>query len=73
MNDVISVVQSLGFPIACVFALFAMWQSEVKAHDEEMDKMRTALEEQSKSTTEALNNNTVILSRILERLGVEDK
>lgn len=73
MNDIISLVQSLGFPIACVVALFAMWQSEVKAHDEEMDKMRTALEEQSKSTTEALNNNTVILTRILERLGVEDK
>lgn len=73
MNDIINLVQSLGFPIACVVALFAMWQSEVKAHDEEMDKMRTALEEQSKSTTEALNNNTVILTRILERLGVEDK
>lgn len=73
MNDVINLIQSLGFPIACVVALFAMWQSEVKAHDEEMDKMRTALEEQSKSTTEALNNNTVILTRILEKLGVEDK
>ena len=73
MNDIINLVQSLGFPIACVVALFAMWQSEVKAHDEEMDKMRTALEEQSKSTTEALNNNTVILTRILEKLGVEDK
>lgn len=73
MNDIISLVQSLGFPIACVVALFAMWQSEVKAHDEEIDKMRAALEEQSKSTTEALNNNTVILTRILERLGVEDK
>lgn len=73
MDVVIDLVQSLGFPIACVVALFAMWQSEVKAHDEEMDKMRTALEEQSKSTTEALNNNTVILTRILERLGVEDR
>ena len=73
MDVVIDLIQSLGFPIACVVALFAMWQSEVKAHDEEMDKMRTALEEQSKSTTEALNNNTVILTRILERLGVEDK
>lgn len=73
MDVVIDMIQSLGFPIACVVALFAMWQSEVKAHDAEMDKMRTALEEQSKSTTEALNNNTVILTRILERLGVDDK
>ena len=69
MDGIIQIVQSLGFPIACVIGLFAMWQSEVKAHDAEMDKMRTALEEQSKQTVEALNNNTVVLTRILERLG----
>lgn len=69
MDGIIQIVQSLGFPIACVVALFAMWQSEVKSHDEEMDKMRTTLEEQSKQTVEALNNNTIVLTRILERLG----
>lgn len=72
MDEIIQIIQSLGFPIACVIALFAMWQSEVKSHDEEMEKMRTTLEEQSKSTTKALENNTVVLTRILERLGVED-
>lgn len=72
MDGIIQIIQSLGFPIACVIALFCMWQSEVKAHDEEMDKMRTALEKQAASTTEALNNNTVILTRILERIGVDE-
>ena len=71
MEGIIQVIQSLGFPIACVCAMFLMWQKEVKAHDEEMDKMRTALEEQTSATTEALNNNTQILTRILERLGVD--
>ena len=73
MSEVVQIIQSLGFPIACVVAMFAMWQSEVKAHDEEMEKMRTTLEMQSKSTTEALNNNTVILTRILDKIGADAK
>ena len=72
MDGIIQIVQSLGFPIACVVALFAMWQSEVRTHDEEMEKMRTTLEQQAASTTQALNNNTIILTRILDKLGVED-
>ena len=71
MQDVITVIQTLGFPIACVIAMFCMWQSEVKAHDEEMDKMRDTLQSQSEATVAALNNNTVILTRILERIGDE--
>lgn len=69
MQDIVSIIQSLGFPIACVVAMFAMWQSEVKAHKEEMEKMRVTMEEQSNATVEALNNNSVVLARILERLG----
>lgn len=72
MDGIIQIVQSLGFPIACVVAMFVMWQQEVKAHDEEMDKMRTTLETQTTATTEALNNNTLVLTRILERLGIDE-
>lgn len=72
MEGIVQIIQSLGFPIACVIALFAMWQQEVKAHDEEMDKMRSTLETQSAATTAALNNNTQILTRILERIGIDD-
>lgn len=69
MDGVIQIIQSLGFPIACVICMFAMWQKEVKAHDEEIEKMRSTLEAQSVATTEALNNNTLILTRILDKLG----
>lgn len=69
MDGVIQVIQSLGFPIACVIAMFLMWQKEVKAHDEEIEKMRSTLEAQTVATTEALNNNTLILTRILDKLG----
>lgn len=69
MDGVIQIIQSLGFPIACVVAMFAMWQKEVKSHDDEIEKMRSTLEAQSVATTEALNNNTLILTRILDKLG----
>ena len=69
MPEIIQIIQSLGFPIACVVAMFAMWQREVTSHREEMEKLRSTLEEQSKATTDALNTNTIVLNRILERLG----
>lgn len=68
-SSIVQIVQSLGFPIACVVAMFAMWQREVKAHDEEMTKLRESLEQQSKATTDALNNNSTLLARILDKLG----
>ena len=68
-NSIVQIVQSLGFPIACVVAMFAMWQKEVKSHDEEMEKLRATLAEQSKATTDALNNNSTLLARILDKLG----
>ena len=73
MADIISIIQSLGFPIACVVALFLMWQQEVKAHDVEMDKMRDQMAAQQNATIEALNNNNVMLQKILTRLGEDER
>jgi len=72
MQDIVNVIQSLGFPIACVVAMFAMWQSEVKSHKEEMEQMRQTLEEQTAATTQAITNNTVVLTKILTKLGVDE-
>lgn len=72
MQDIVQVIQSLGFPIACVVAMFAMWQSEVKSHKEEMEQMRQTLEEQTAATTQAITNNTVVLTKILTKLGVDE-
>ena len=66
---IVTAIQSLGFPIACVIAMFLMWQKEVNSHKEEMTEMRKSMEEQNKATVDALNNNTQILNRILSKLG----
>lgn len=54
--DVATITQligSLGFPVACVIAMFWFWNKEREDHKMEMQKM-----------TEALNNNTFALVKI---------
>lgn len=55
-----TLIGSLGFPIACVIAMFWMWNKEREDHKEEISKV-----------TEALNNNTQALIKIEEILRHE--
>ena len=56
-------INSVGFPIACVIAMWFMLNKEREAHKEETDKM-----------IEALNNNTVVLESIktMLQMGAEE-
>ena len=55
-----TLIGTLGFPIACVIAMFWMWNNEREDHKQEVNKM-----------TEALNNNTQALIKIEELLRHE--
>lgn len=46
-------ISTCGFPIACVIAMFYFWNKEREDHKQEMQNM-----------TEALNNNTLVLTKI---------
>ena len=48
-------ISTMGFPIACVIAMFYMWNKEREDHKIEMQKM-----------TEAVSNNTQALIKIEE-------
>ena len=69
MSSVVQAISNLGFPVACVVAMFFMWQKEVESHKSEMKEMQASVEEQNRTMVEALNNNTQILNRILAKLG----
>lgn len=55
-----TLIGNLGFPIACVVAMFVMWNKEREDHKAEISKV-----------TEALNNNTQALIKIEEILRHE--
>ena len=50
---IIEFINTVGFPIACVAAMFWMLDKESKAHKEEVEKL-----------VEVLNNNTIVLEQI---------
>lgn len=58
VNDIVTIISTVGFPIAACVALF--WQSNQtqKQHKEEMDGVK-----------EALNNNTLVVQKLVDKLG----
>lgn len=60
VNTLIQLVSSLGFPIVCCGALFWKMVKTDEQHKEEMDKV-----------TEALNNNTIALTKLSDKLRGE--
>lgn len=82
MQDFITIIQTVGFPIACAVAMFIMLQSEQKAHREESAKLTEtitdlklsfseAIRDQESNITEAINNNTLVIQKLIDKL--EDK
>ena len=79
----IEIVQSLGFPIlaSCACGWYVKYitdkndektEKQAKSYQENLDKMESRHSEALEKITEALNNNTVALTRLTERLGDKD-
>ena len=58
LDTIVDLIQKLGFPVACVIALFCQNIKITEQHKEEMDKI-----------TEALNNNTLALTELKNKIG----
>ena len=58
---IMGAVSSVGFPIVFCFVLYKTIADMQKAHKEEADKM-----------TEAIHNNTLVIQKLVDKLGGED-
>ena len=52
-----TIISNMGFPIACVLGMFYMWNKEREEHKKEAEKL-----------TEAINNNTLVMQQVLNKL-----
>lgn len=79
MDEIITVIQTVGFPIACAVAMFLMLHNEQKDHKEETQKITEtitdlkisfsdAINQQKSDMTNAINNNTLVIQKLLDRL-----
>ena len=79
MQDIITVIQTVGFPIACAIAMFMMLNNEQKAHKEETQQLTMtitdlkmsfsdAINQQKTDMVAAINNNTLVIQTLLDRM-----
>lgn len=78
--DWLQFIKDFGFPAVCCGGLGWYVVFQTKNFKEEMREFRTSLselrksrEEESKQTLEALNNNTLALQRLTDRIDHERK
>lgn len=71
MNEVVSIISAVGFPIVAAVAcgMFVKWQYEQNA--KQVDEMRKEHKEEVQKMTEALNNNTLALQKLIDKIGDE--
>lgn len=60
VNLIVHLISNVGFPIACVCAMFYFWNKEREDHKEE-----------NRQWVEALNNNTQAMNSLLELVKKE--
>lgn len=79
MQDFVTIVQSIGFPIAVAIAMFIMLQNEQKEHKQETERItetlnrleiqfNDAIHQQETTIASAINNNTLVIQKLIDKL-----
>lgn len=70
--EIVTLIQTVGFPIACCIGLFILLWKINKSHKEEVIEMKEAFYQQSKETNTAINNNTLAIQKLTDKLDKND-
>lgn len=68
MDEILTLIGSYAFPIVMCIAFFWRQYQSDEAYREEMNALRDAHAAESQQFTEALNNNTLALQKLADRL-----
>ena len=71
MGDIVQIISAVGFPIVAAVgcAYFVKWQYE--QNQKQIETMRTEHKEEVANMTKAIENNTIALTRLIEKFDKE--
>lgn len=71
MNEVAQLISAIGFPIVAALgcAYFVKWQYE--QNQKQIEEMRKEHKEEATNMTKAIENNTIALTRLIEKIDKE--
>ena len=70
-NVILQAITTVGFPIVCCGAMMYYVQYSNDRNREDISKLNQDHKEEMNQITQALNNNTVALQRLCDKLGAE--
>ena len=69
INDVLTAVTTVGFPIVCCGAMMYYVKYTTDKHREEIETLNTQHKDEMKEETNAINNNTLALQKLCDKMG----
>ena len=69
LNAISEVISTIGFPIVCFIMCGWYVKYREDKNDEKIDKLNTMHDDESKQMVSALNNNTLALQKLTDKLG----
>lgn len=72
MGDIAQLIATLGFPIVCAVILAYVVKYMFDKYTGDIMKLTETHKEESDKFTEALNNNTIALQKLCDKLDKED-
>ena len=67
--EIVQIIQTVGFPIAACVAMGVYVKYITDKNDVKIDNLEKTHGEALEKITKALNNNTIALTKLAERLG----
>lgn len=72
MSDLVQIVSTLGFPIACCIAMGYFFKYITDKDREERQALSDQHREEMRDVTAAVNNNTIAITKLCERLDANE-
>lgn len=69
MNEIFTAISTLGFPIVMCIVVCIFVKYLIEKYSEQIAKMTEEHRAESKEMTQAIENNTVALTKLIEKLG----
>lgn len=69
LNGISEVISTVGFPIVCFIMCGWYVKYREDKNDEKIDKLNTMHDDESKQMIAAINNNTLALQKLTDKLG----
>lgn len=73
LNEILNAITTVGFPIVVCLIVMVFVKYLLDKNNEQIEKITLEHKEETKEMTKAIENNTIALTRLLERLGESDE